>query len=51
MLTTKRIDKNSVAMPVPRVTAAAFSQILLIKTHDYTLQSKLLRIAIKGKGV
>ena len=49
MLTTKKIDKNSVAMPVPRVSAAAFSQISLIKKHDYTLEGKLLRVAIKGK--
>tara|TARA_B100000925_G_C22001198_1_gene471366 strand:- start:1507 stop:1920 length:414 start_codon:yes stop_codon:yes gene_type:complete len=49
MLNTSKIDKSSVPTPKPKVTESAFSQIILMKKHDFTLENKDLRISIKGK--
>jgi iron-sulfur cluster insertion protein len=44
------IDPSCVEMPKIYFTKRAYSQLKLIQDNDYTLQGKVFRILISGKG-
>lgn len=49
MKNSQKVNRNKVPTPQPQITSEALEQIILIKQHDFTLQEKSFRIAIKGK--
>ena len=44
------IDRNLINPPTLNFTKIALIQLKLIKTHDYTINDKIFRIQITGKG-
>lgn len=49
MKNNPKVNRDKVLQPTPSFSSKALEQINLIKQHDFTLENKYFRIAIKGK--